>query len=142
MSCGHSNVASVLGGPLPLGHSNRSPERAAVDPSLPAYILIGIPNVSRGPRFLGAKSGFNYLADTTTGPTGFARPADVDEARAAARKSLLEPLQSRVPNQSTLADYRAAQDEALRLAGPEFMKNFDLQRESDSLRQRYGGEFG
>jgi hypothetical protein len=117
-------------------------EKGAVDPSVPAYMLIGIPNVSRGPGFLGAKNGFIYLTDTTSGPAGFTRPADVDESRAAARKALLEPLQSRLPSQSTLADYRAAQEEALRLAGPEFMKNFDLQRESDSLRQRYGGEFG
>ena len=117
-------------------------EKGAVDPSVPAYMLIGIPNVSRGPGFLGAKSGFIYLTDTATGPAGFTRPADVDETRAAARKSLLEPLQSRVPSESTLADYRAVQEEALRLAGPDFMKNFDLQRESSSLRQRYGGEFG
>lgn len=117
-------------------------EKGAVDPAVPAYMLIGIPNVSRGPGFLGAKSGFIYLTDTNTGPAGFTRPADVDEARAAARKALLEPLQSRVPGQSTLADYRAAQEEALRLAGPSFMRNFDLHREANSLRQRYGGEFG
>ena len=117
-------------------------EKGAVDPTVPAYMLIGIPNVSRGPGFLGAKSGFIYLTDTATGPAGFTRPADVDEARAAARKALLDPLQSRVPSESTLADYRAAQEEALRLAGPAFMRNFDLHQESGSLRQRYGGEFG
>lgn len=43
---------------------------------------------------------------------------------------------------STLADYRAAQEEALRLASPTFTRNFDLNRESGSLRRRYGGEFG
>jgi hypothetical protein len=117
-------------------------EKGAVDPSVPAYMLIGIPNVSRGPGFLGSKSGYIYLTDTATGPAGFTRPADVDEARAAARRLLLKPLQSRVSSASTLADYREAQEEALRLAGPTFMKNFELQHESGSLRQRYGGEFG
>ncbi len=117
-------------------------EKGAVDPSVPAYMLIGIPNVSRGPGFLGAKSGFIYLTDTATGPAGFTRPSDVDESRAAARQALLEPLQSRVPSDSNLADYRAAQVEALRLAGPAFMRNFDLNQEPGALRQRYGGEFG
>lgn len=117
-------------------------ERGAVEPSVPAYMLIGIPNVSRGPGFLGSKSGFIYLTDTTTGPAGFTRPADVDDRRAADRAALLEALNDRLPSESPLADYRAAQEEALRLAGPKFMHNFDLNRESGTLRQRYGGEFG
>jgi len=67
----------------------RSVSNRIVDPSVPAYMLIGIPNVSRGPGFLGAKSGFIYLTDTATGPAGFTRPADVDETRAAARKWMM-----------------------------------------------------
>lgn len=117
-------------------------ERGAVDPSVPAYMLIGIPNVSRGPGFLGAKSGFIYLTDTKSGPAGFTRPADVDSARAEDRLALLEPLKDRFPAQSIPADYRAAQVEALRLSGPQFMRHFDLEQETGTLRQRYGGEFG
>jgi hypothetical protein len=117
-------------------------ERGAVDPSVPAYMLIGIPNVSRGPGFLGAKSGFIYLTDTKTGPAGLTRPADVDSARSADRMALLEPLQNRFPANSTPADYRAAQVEALRLSGPDFMRHFNLERETGTVRQRYGGEFG
>lgn len=117
-------------------------QRGAADPSVPAYMLIGYPNVSRGPGFLGAKSGFVYLTDTTSGPAGFTRPADVDAQRTAARLSLLEPLQQRFPEGSLPADYRAAQTEALRLAGPDFMRQFALDTEPGSLRQRYGGEFG
>src|SRR5262249_30060299 len=41
-----------------------------------------------------------------------------------------------------IADYEEAQAEALRLAGPKFMRHFDLQAEPDELRARYGGEFG
>lgn len=117
-------------------------QRGAVDPSVPAYMLIGIPNVSRGPGFLGAKSGFIYLTDTKTGPAGFTRPTDVDSDRAAQRMKLLEPLQERFTAGSTPADYRAAQVEALRLSGPDFMQHFDLEKESGGTRQRYGGEFG
>jgi hypothetical protein len=117
-------------------------QRGAVDPSVPAYMLIGIPNVSRGPGFLGAKSGFVYLTDTKTGPAGFTRAADVDNARSADRLALLEPLQNRFPGNSNPADYRAAQREALKLSGPTFLRHFDMDEEPASLRQRYGGEFG
>jgi hypothetical protein len=55
---------------------------------------------------------------------------------------LLEPLIKRVPKSSIIDQYRAAQAEALRLAGPEFMRNFRLKEESDDLRNSYGGEFG
>ncbi len=117
-------------------------QRGAADPSVPAYMLIGIPNVSRGPGFLGAKSGFIYLTDTKNGPAGFTRPAEVDTARSLDRLALLEPLQNRFPENSTPADYRAAQAEALRLAGPGFMRHFHLDQEPGSIRHRYGGEFG
>jgi hypothetical protein len=117
-------------------------ERGAANPSVPPYLLIGYPNVSRGPGFLGSKSGFVYLTDTTSGPAGFTRPSDVTNARTEARLKLLEPLQREIPADSILADYRQAQTEALRLAGPEFMQHFDLSKESGTLRQRYGGEFG
>ncbi len=117
-------------------------ERGAANPEVPAYMLIGYPNVSRGPGFLGAKSGFVYLTDTESGPAGFTRPADVPADRAAARASLLTPLQNRFPEGSAPWDYQEAQSDALRMAGPGFMRNFQLSEEPGSLRQRYGGEFG
>jgi hypothetical protein len=117
-------------------------ERGAANPEVPAYMLIGYPNVSRGPGFLGAKSSFVYLTDTESGPAGFTRPADVTAERADARAQLLAPLQARFPQASTPADYQLAQADALRMAGPGFMRNFRLSEESTSLRQRYGGEFG
>ena len=117
-------------------------ERGAADPSVPAYMLIGYPNVSRGPGYLGSKYGYVYLVDTNTGPAGFSRPENVDEQRASTRASLLEKLQESVPENSNIADYQIAQREALRLAGPGFMKHFDLKQEPDSLRTQYGGEFG
>src|SRR5262245_29755502 len=97
-------------------------ERGAAAEGVPAYILIGYPNVSRGPGFLGSKAGYVYLTDTTAGPAGFTRPADVDEKRAAERRKLLEAAGGGAPAGSAVAEYEAAQAEALRLAGPSFLK--------------------
>lgn len=117
-------------------------ERGAVNPDVPAYMLIGYPNVSRGPGFLGAKAGYVYLTDTESGPAGFSRPADVDSDRAARREALLQPLAGRIESESLPAQYREAQTEALRLAGPDFMRHFELSKEPAELRNLYGGEFG
>ncbi len=117
-------------------------QRGAANPDVPAYMLIGYPNVSRGPGFLGAKSGYVYLTDTNTGPSGFTRPEYVDEKRAEIRHQLLKPLMARTAKGSSAADYELAQQEALRLAGPKFMRHFNLKEEPDSLRNDYGGEFG
>jgi hypothetical protein len=117
-------------------------ERGAAAAGVPPYVLIGYPNVSRGPGFLGSKAGFVYLTDTAAGPAGFTRPADVDEARAAARRRLLEAAGAPAPAGSAAAGYEAAQAEALRLAGPGFLRHFDLTREASATRERFGGEFG
>ncbi|KLU07566.1 hypothetical protein RISK_000644 [Rhodopirellula islandica] len=116
--------------------------RGAANPDVPAYMLIGYPNVARGPGFLGPKAGYVYLVDTESGPAGFSRPADVTALRVDRRRQLLQPLTDRVPSDSLLSEYRTAQAEALRLAGPDFMRHFRLQDESDDLRNAYGGEFG
>lgn len=116
--------------------------RGAANPDVPAYMLIGYPSVSRGPGFLGAKGGYVYLVDTESGPAGFSRPQDVTPERVERRRQLLEPLTSRVPQGSVIDQYRAAQAEALRLAGPDFMRHFRLKDEPIDLRRAYGGEFG
>lgn len=117
-------------------------ERGAASSDVPPYILIGYPNVSRGPGFLGAKAGYVYLTDTNTGPAGFTRPDFVNEERAGVRAQLLKPLLDRVPSGSVAQDYREAQEQALQLSGPRFMRHFDLKSEPDALRNAYGGEFG
>jgi len=117
-------------------------QRGAANPKVPAYMLIGYPNVSRGPGFLGTKHGYIYLTDTQAGPAGFTRPDYVTGDRLEARQRLLEPLKNRASEYNTMADYESAQSEALRLAGPEFMRNFKLDEEPAELRRAYGGEFG
>jgi hypothetical protein len=116
--------------------------RGPVDPDMPPYILIGYPNVSRGPGFLGAKAGYVYLTDTQSGPAGFTRPHGVDEQRAARRETLLAAVRSGAGKVANLGEYALTQEQAMRLSGPRFMRHFNLQEESGSLRQSYGGEFG
>jgi hypothetical protein len=117
-------------------------QRGAASDRVPAYMVIGYPSVSRGPGFLGARHGYIHLVDTESGPAGFTPPEDIDATRASERQRLLEPLQGRAPRESAIGDYEDAQREALRLAGPDFMRHFKLSQEPASVRERYGGEFG
>src|SRR5215213_9358344 len=45
-------------------------ERGAAADGAPPYVLIGYPNITRGPGFLGARAGYLYLTDTSQGPAG------------------------------------------------------------------------
>lgn len=115
-------------------------ERGALTSGVPAYILMGYPSVSRGPGFLGSKHGYIYLLDTESGPAGFTPVASPGPARDAERRRLLGALGE--GSESLATDYAEAQAEALRLAGPGFLKHFELDREPASVRAQYGGEFG
>ena len=121
-------------------------ERGEVTEGVPPYIVMGYPNVTRGPGFLGAKYGYVYLTDTEAGPSGLRRPDDVAPARLAAREQLLGKLRSSYlaehSDEKVLRDYDAAISESFRLGKGDFMKAFQLDREPASLRQRYGSEFG
>lgn len=116
--------------------------RGAGAPDVPAYMLVGYPNVSRGPGFLGAKAGYVYLTDTEAGPSGFSRPASVDSARAEGREKLLANLVADAPGGASVGSYRQAQEQALRLSGPGFLRHFNLAGEAAGVRASYGGEFG
>ncbi len=121
-------------------------ERGAASSGVPAYMLIGYPNLTRGPGFLGQKAGFVYLTDVETGPAGLARPADINATRQGRREQLLGTVRSageeRFKDDALFQEYNSAVAESLRLSGPEFMKVFDLQTESDDLRTEYGNGFG
>lgn len=116
-------------------------ERGAGADGVPAYVLIGYPNVSRGPGFLGPRAGYVYLTDTSAGPAGLTRPTDVSADRQSDREYLLQQLRNgrRAP---AVQAYDQAIDESLRLSGPQFLRAFRLDEEPAAMRQRYGGEFG
>lgn len=121
-------------------------QRGPANPQAPAYVLIGYPNVTRGPGFLGAKAGYVYLTDTNSGPAGFTRPGDISPERQTRRERLLAQARreylERTTGGRTIRDYDATIGEALRLSGPQFMNVFQLDREPAELRESYGGEFG
>ncbi len=120
-------------------------ERGAAVEGAPPYVLIGYPNLTRGPGFLGAEHGFLYLTDTSRGPAGLARPAGVGDDRQARRMALLEALGEAAPERpagGVVDDYVQAQERSFALGGPEFMGAFDLDGEAPELRAAYGGEFG
>lgn len=117
-------------------------EKGAAADGVPAYVLIGYPNVTRGPGFLGPKAGYVYLTDTNAGPAGFSRPADVPAERQSDRERLLAGLRKSGSGAAPVAGYDQAVAESLKLAGPKFMSVFDLKSEPAKLRESYGGEFG
>ena len=122
-------------------------ERGAVEEkNVPAYMLIGYPNLTRGPGFLGQKAGFVYLADLEAGPAGLSRAADINDTRQTRREKLLARVRGaakdRFSSDNFIKQYDAAIGESLRLSGPKFMEVFDLKSEKDSLRNRYGDGFG
>ena len=120
----------------------------AADKGVPPYVMIGYPNVTRGPGFLGAKDGYLYLTDTESGPVGLSPSPMVGSARLERRNELLDRLRDTLnaSQRGKLAPSIQSYDQALlasrRLAGPQFMDVFDLASESDQLRENYGTEFG
>ncbi len=119
-------------------------QRGAASDQAPPYVLIGYPNVTRGPGFLGAQSGYLYLTDTSRGPAGLSRPPGVSLERQQRRGRFLAALQAGAPpaDDPQLTSYDAAIEQSLKFSGPEFNHVFQLDEEPGSLRQRYGGEFG
>ncbi len=120
-----------------------SHERGALDEKVPPYVLIGYPNITRGPGFLGAKHGYLYLTDTSRGPMGLSRPDGISSARQARREALLGGLHRGASGVSdSVKQYQETIDQSLNLSGPEFNRVFQIDQEPNDLRNRYGGEFG
>lgn len=113
---------------------------------VPNYVVMGYPNITRDPGFLGAKYGYVYLTQTEIGPNGLVRPPDVDSTRQDRRETLLAAMreghQKRNAGDAVIQAQGDVSRQAFRLAGPRFMNVFELNRESKTLRENYGGEFG
>ena len=121
-------------------------QRDRRDDHVPPYIVMGYPNVTRGPGFLGSQYGYFYLTDAEAGPTGLRRPFDVDQRRQQRRQELLGLLRRRAmkrrPDDWALQEYDASIREAKLLMQGPFARVFSLSAERDSIRQRYGSAFG
>jgi hypothetical protein len=155
------DIASEHAAAANLVHTGRKPSGTILYPSIgsivshelgaktdavPAYVVMGYPNIMRDPGFLGARHGYIYLTQIETGPSGLVRPPDVDATREDRRESLLgqlsEQYAKRHPRDASVEAQIAVNQQGFKLAGPQFLRVFDLQRESASLRESYGGEFG
>jgi hypothetical protein len=119
-------------------------ERGPASDEAPPYVLIGYPNVTRGPGFLGAQSGYLYLTDTSRGPAGLSRPPDVGTERQERRAHFRAAMRAAAPptDDPKLKSYDAAIEQSLKFSGPAFNRVFQLDGEHADLRERYGGEFG
>lgn len=119
-------------------------ERGAASDGAPPYVLIGYPNVTRGPGFLGTRDSYLYLTDTSQGPAGLTRPDGITPQQQSRREKLLSVLKRNADptTDQRLLDYDSAIEQSLKLSGPKFMRVFQLDREPADLRNRYGGEFG
>ncbi len=120
--------------------------RGPASEQAPGYVLIGYPNLTRGPGFLGAKAGYIYLTDTKSGPAGFTRGPGISDSRQARREKLLQQVREvyreKTAVDSVAREYDTTVAEALRLSGPQFAGVFQLDDEPAQLRESYGGEFG
>jgi hypothetical protein len=117
-------------------------QRGALHDGVPAYMLIGYPNVSRGPGYLGSKYSPVYLTDTASGPAGFTPATGLSESQLKRRNRVMGGSAAGNTSDQALADYALMQEQAHRWSGPAFMNNFKLDQEPAALRESYGGEFG
>jgi hypothetical protein len=154
-------IVSEHGAATNLMHTGRKPSETIIYPSIgsvvshqlgtksgsvPAYVVMGYPNIARDPGFLGPKYGYVYLTQIETGPNGLMRPPDVDAARQKRREELLGSWQQEFAathsgDKSIQAQADVSQ-QAFKLGGAHFLSTFDLSRESKTVRESYGGEFG
>ena len=123
-----------------------SHELGSKSDDVPAYVVMGYPNIMRDPGFLGAKHGYVYLTQTATGPGGLTRAPDVNDSRQQRREKLLGVLRENYkadrPGDPTVQSQIDVNEQGFRMAGPRFMNVFNLDKESSSVRELYGGEFG
>src|SRR5690606_34134511 len=90
-------------------------QRGAASDDAPPYVLIGYPNVTRGPGFLGSKYGYLYLTETGRGPAGLSRPDIITPQRQSRREQFLASLRNSAgPTAvSELIDYEAAIEQSM-----------------------------
>ena len=121
-------------------------QRGPLNEALPAYMVMGYPNATRNPGFLGPRYGYVYLTETRVGPRGLRRPPEVGATRQRRRENLLarmrEDYLGRHPGEKRLQGYASLSEQGFRLGGSHFQRLFDLEREPAQLRESYGAEFG
>ncbi len=155
------DINSEHGAASNLMHTGRKPSGTIIYPSVgsiisnelgsksddvPAYVVMGYPNIMRDPGFLGAKNGYVYLTQIETGPTGLSRAPDVDDERQKRREILLGRLRAdylaRNDDDAIVRAKAEVSEQGFRMAGQRFMDVFNLESEPSTLRETYKSEFG
>src|SRR3954466_11419376 len=90
----HTGRATTGTSVYPSSGSIVAHQRGAAGDGVPAYVLIGYPNVTRGPGFLGSKHSYVYLTDTETGPAGLSRAIEITADRQDRREELLAKIRA------------------------------------------------
>ena len=123
-----------------------SHELGSKSEDVPAYVVMGYPNIMRDPGFLGAGSGYVYLTQIETGPTGLSPAPDVDRDRQKRRQILLGRLRAdyleRNDDDAIARAKAEVSEQGFRMAGRRFMDVFHLGREPSTVRESYGSDFG
>ena len=144
-----------------LMHTGRKPSGTILYPSVgslvshelgpkaddvPPYVVMGYPNIMRDAGFLGAGSGYVYLTQIETGPTGLNPAPDVDSDRQKRRQILLGRLRAdylaRNDNDAVVRAKAEVSEQGFRMAGERFMDVFHLDQEASTVRESYGSDFG
>ncbi|MCY4596129.1 MAG: DUF1501 domain-containing protein [Bryobacterales bacterium] len=123
-----------------------SHELGSKSDDVPPYVVMGYPNIMRDAGFLGAGSGYVYLTQIETGPTGLNPAPDVDGDRQKRRQILLGRMRAdylaRNDNDAVVRAKAEVSEQGFRMAGERFMDVFRLDQEASTVRESYGSDFG
>lgn len=112
----------------------------------PPYVVMGFPNVTRGPGFLGSRYGYLYLTDVESGPAALSLPRGLNQKRQQRRNELLQLMREKARGKASdpqrIEEYDAAIREAQQIMRGSFARVFDMQQEPADVRQRFGSSFG
>ena len=155
------DINSQHGAASNLMHTGRKPSGTLVYPSVgsimshelgsktddvPAYVVMGYPNIMRDPGFLGSKAGYVYLTQIETGPVGLTRAPDVTDERQKRREMLLGRMRAsylaRNDDDAIVRAKAEVSEQGFRIGGERFLNVFNIGEEASSLREAYGSDFG
>src|SRR5262249_24429342 len=121
--------------------SNTAKELGDPEFDLPAFVTIGRRGGSPGSGFLGMQYAPLVVSDPNKMPVNVERPKDVSEARLDRRLGLLKDIDGEFGDAGAPAiatDHQSLYGSAVRLVKSPRLKAFDLNQESDKVRDRYG----
>lgn len=111
------------------------------NPGIPGFVSIGGPTSNASPGFFGAKYGGVPIGKPEDGLKNIARPSSVSNESFQKRLALADVLNQNFHEQfqhPMIGEYNELFEEALRIMKSEDIKAFDVTKESDSMKEKYG----